>query len=161
MDDYSSAAVVAAIYALFFAFYVLFIGFTLVILVGAYVVNSIFLMQFFRTVGVEPWAAWVPYFNRWRQLELGGFPGWVALFLLVPIANYAAAVFFYIALYRTGVAFRKDGAFVVLGIFLPFVWSLLLAREKEQYQPEVFAQRGWQGPFVGQGARPPMPGTFI
>jgi hypothetical protein len=151
-------------YVAFFAFlavYLAFIALYLVIIVAAYVVNALFLMQLFRKVGVERWAAWVPIFNYWRQLELGGFPGWVALGLLLPVANYASAVFIYIAMYRTGIAFRKDGSYVLLAIFLPFVWALLLARETEQYYPEVLEQQGWQGPFVGAGARPPVPGSFI
>jgi hypothetical protein len=162
MDSYGSgddSAAYAGMMA-FFIVYFAFIGLMLLLAIALYVVTAIANMRLFRVVGIEPWAAWVPVFNTWRMLELGGHAGWLALLRFVPFGGYVTAVFVAIGMYRTGTAFHKDGSWVVLAIFLPFVWAFLLARPSESYHPEVFIERGWPGPFQGLGARPPMPAAY-
>lgn len=132
--------------------YAAIIGFVLLITVAVYVLNGFALMKLFRKVGVEPWAGWVPIFNVWRLLELGGMQGWYSLFSLVPFARIVTTVFTAIANYRTGLAFRKSGGYVVLWIFLPFVWAFVLAAENEVYRPELITAAGYPPPLVGVGA---------
>jgi hypothetical protein len=162
MDDYGpgyDSGAYAGLMA-FLAIYFAIIGFYILLIVAAYVVNAIANMQLFRKVGMEPWAAWVPVYSTWRSLELGGQQGWLALLVFVPFGSYVTLVFNYIGQYRTSVAFGKDGSWVVLAIFLPFVWSFMLARQSETYRPETFIERGWPGPFQGYGARPPAPAAY-
>ena len=57
------------------------IGLTLAL--ALYIVNAFALMSLFRKVGVAPWIGWVPYYNTWTVLELGGQAGPLALLSLV------------------------------------------------------------------------------
>ena len=131
-------------------------GIVLFFVLAFYVVNAFALMSLFRKVGVQPWIGWVPYYNTWTLLELGGQPGPLALLSLVPYGSYAVIVFLAIANHRTGLAFRKDSSWVVLAIFLPYVWAFLLGRAEERYQPELITAAGYPPPRVGFGA-PPRP----
>ena len=147
-SDYNDAlAIIVAVYAVT-------IGLTLVFSLAYYVVMSIALMSFFRKVGVEPWIAWVPYYNYWKWLEVGGQPGWYSLLSLTGIGAYVTLVFLYIGMYRTGLAFGKSGAFLVLGIFLPFVWAFILGGKSEVYRPETLSSFGYPPPLAGHGAVP-------
>jgi Family of unknown function (DUF5684) len=128
-----------------------------------YVLMGLSFMKLFRKVGVEPWAAWVPFFNVWRILELGGQPGWFSLFVIISPGAIVTAVFECIAAHRVGLAFRKSGAWVVLFIFLPFVWAWLLAADGELYDPHLPAQHGYGPPLVGFGSPrgPYVPQTYV
>ena len=127
-------------------------GFALLVGVVVYVLTGLAFMKLFRKVGVEPWAAWVPFFNVWRILELGGQAGWFVLFSIIPYGSIVSAVFEGIGAYRIGIAFRKSGAWVVLFLFLPFVWAWLLAEDSEVYEPDLIRQRGYGPPLVGYGS---------
>ncbi len=130
------------------------IGIILVVSLVFYIVNALALMTLFRKVGVEPWIGWVPFYNTWTLLELGGQPGPLALLSLVPYGSYAVIVFRALANNRTDIAFRKDSSWVVLCIFLPFVWAFLLGRPQESYQPELITAAGYPPPRVGFGSPP-------
>jgi hypothetical protein len=135
--------------------------FTGVILLIAYLLTAITLSLFFRKVGVDRWIAWVPFYNTWRWLEVGGQPGPIALLSLIPYGGIVTAVFLAIGMHRTGIAFRKDSAWVVLGIFLPWLWCILLSRPEEHYDPGLLAAYGYPPPRAGSGAAvapaPPAP----
>ena len=137
-------------------------GFGLLLAAAVYVLTGFALMKLFRKVGVEPWAAWVPFFNIWRILELGGQAGWFVLFSIIPYGSIVSVVFECIAVHRVGIAFRKSGGWVVLFIFLPFVWAWLLAADSEVYDPDLIRQAGYGPPLVGYGSArgpyvPPQP----
>jgi hypothetical protein len=138
-------AAVLAIYAITFGIAICFAA-------VFYVVMALALSSFFRKVGVEPWIAWVPYYNTWKWLEVGGQKGWLSLLSLIPYGNVATSVFLYIGMWRSGIAFRKDAGFLVLGIFLPFVWAFLLGRAEEEYHPELITQAGFPPPLAGYGS---------
>ncbi len=156
-NDYVFGAALGTILAI----YAIIIAFSLIFAAAYYVLMAIALSTFFTKVGVEGWIAWVPVYNYWKWLEIGGQPGWLALLALVPPGGYVTLVFMYIGMYRTGRAFGKDGSFLVLGIFLPFVWAFMLGgRNSGEYHPEWFAAYGWPPPYAGYGsvpaaARPP------
>ena len=145
-DSSDIVAFIFVIYGVIFLFMFLF-------LIAYYIVMSIALSRFFKKVGVEPWIAWVPYYNTWKWLEVGGHPGWLALLSLAG-GGIVASIFLYIGMYRTGIAFRKDTGFLVLGIFLPFVWAFLLGRDEEQYHPEWITAAGYPPPLAGYGSMP-------
>lgn len=101
--------------------------FTFIIVVAAYVINSVLWAQIFKKAGVAQWKAWVPVYSQWITYELGGQKGYWAMLALVPVVNIVAAVFLYIAMYNIGLKLGKEGAFVLLAIFLPIVWLIWLA----------------------------------
>lgn len=106
---------------------VFFMLFALVISAIAYVITSFLLSRIFKKAGIETWKAWVPIYNNWLILELGGQKGYWAVLALIPFVNIVSAVFMIIAMYHISVNFGKDGAFVLLAIFLPLVWFIWLA----------------------------------
>jgi hypothetical protein len=123
-----------------------------VILLVSYLLTAITLTLFFRKVGVTPGFAWIPIFNYWRWLEVGGQPGALALLLLVPGAGIVTRVFLVLGMYRSDIAFGKSTEWVVLGIFLPWLWCILLSRPSEQYHPERLAAVGYPPPRAGTGS---------
>ena len=145
----------AAVWIIVLTVFAVSLGLVLVVWLAFYIVNAVALMSLFRKVGVEPWIGWVPIYNTWTVLELGGQPGPLALLSLIPYGSYAVIVFRAIANYRTDIAFRKDSSWVVIGIFLPFVWAFLLARPEERYEPELIGAAGYPPPRVGFGSVPP------
>jgi uncharacterized protein DUF5684 len=110
--------------------------FSLVVLVAVYIMTSLLLSRIFKKAGIEGWKAWVPIYNNWVTLELGGQKGYWAVLAFIPILNIVAAVFVYIAMYNIGLNFGKDGVFVLFAIFIPLVWYIWLA----------FDSSTWKGP---------------
>lgn len=103
----------------------------------AYVIYAIFLSKIFKKAGVEGWIAWVPFYNTWKLLEIGGQPGYWAVLALIPFVNIVSAVFMYIAMYHIGKKLGKDGAFVLLAIFLPIVWIIWLAIDQSKWNDKA------------------------
>ena len=137
-DDYYTTsngtgadAAAAAMLVLIFTF-IWFIFF-----IGLYVVVSLSLMRIFKKAGVKPWIAWVPFYNNWKMLEIGGQQGFWAILAIIPVVNIVSAVFMYIAMYHIGKKLDKDGAFVLLAIFLPIVWFIWLAVDKSKWNDEA------------------------
>ena len=118
--------------AIAFLIYILFI--TLII---AYVLHAFLLGRIFKKAGVPQWIAWVPFYNTWKLLELGGQQGFWSILTIIPFVNYAAAVFIFIAMYRIGLKFGKDGAWVVLAIFLPTIWMAILAFDGSKWNQKT------------------------
>ena len=149
MDDNGNAA--AAGIGLLFALVGIVVY--LVVLLGSYALFSWMLARIFRKAGVEPWKAWVPVYNLWVLLEMGGQAGWWAVLTLVPVANVAALVFFCIAIYHLDAGFGKPGAgWLVLYLFLPVVWMIILAFDDSRWDParmEVAPLYGANVPFPG------------
>ena len=115
-DPAVSAGVAAVLILLYF-----------VILAAVYVVTAIFLGKIFKKAGVPSWIAWVPFYNSWKLLEIGGQQGFWAILAILPIVNIVSAIFVLIAIYNIGLKLGKSGAFFLLGFFLPLVWMIWLA----------------------------------
>lgn len=126
-----------------------------------YVVTGLTLMRFFRRVGVAPWIAWVPVYNTWTWLQVGGHEGALALLSFVPIGSTVVRVFLIIGMYRSGRAMGKEDAYVILGVFLPFVWCYLMGDPTNAYDPSVFVRSGWPPPRAGYLSEwvPPQPAS--
>lgn len=101
--------------------------FGFIIGIAAYVVTALLLGRIFKKAGIQSWIAWVPFYNSWKLLEIGGQPGFWAVLAIIPLVQYVSIVFVFIAMYNIGLKLGKSGAFVVLGIFLPIVWYIWLA----------------------------------
>lgn len=125
-DPVVSAAVVAGMIFFWFIFFAII-----------YAVFAIFLSRIFKKAGVKPWIAWVPFYNSWKLLEIGGQQGFWAVLAIIPIVNYVSAVFTYIAMYHIGKKLGKSGAFVLWGIFLPFVWVIWLGVDKSKWDDKA------------------------
>lgn len=119
--------------ALVFAFLFLAIIFSLFV----YVIASLSLMQIFKKAGVKPWIAWVPVYNGWKLLEIGGQQGFWAILAILPFVNIVAAVFQCIAMYHIGKKLQKPGEFVLLAIFLPIVWFIWLAVDNSKWNDKA------------------------
>jgi len=98
-----------------------------------YIITSLSLASIFKKAGVESWKAWVPVYNAWVMLELGGQKGYWAILLLIPVVNIVASIFVLIAMYHVGLKLGKPGEFVLLAIFLPLVWYVWLAVDKSTW----------------------------
>lgn len=109
----------------------------LAVLAVAYVVYSLLIACIFKKADIPQWIAWVPFYNTWKMLELGDQQGFWAVLAIVPLVNYVAAVFLYIAMYRIGLKFGKGSWFVVLAIFVPIVWYVWLALDSSKWSPKT------------------------
>jgi len=106
-----------------------------------YALTAFFLMKVFEKMNIEGWKAWVPIYNQWVILEAGALPGWISLAFLISwipfigqLASIAGFVFLAIAIYRIGIGFNKEGAWVVLWIFLPIVWLGIVAFDGSKWR---------------------------
>jgi hypothetical protein len=113
---------------------VAFLLITIVATVILYVIVSLCLMTIFKKAGVKnAWAAWVPYYNSWKTLQIGGQQGFWAILSVIPIVNIVAAVFLYIAMYHIGKKLGKSDAFILFAIFIPIVWYIWLAVDDSEW----------------------------
>ena len=120
---------VAAMMAIFAGFFMFFI----IIFIAIYVINAYFLGRIFKKAGIESWIAWVPIYNNWKMLEIGGQQGYWAVIAFVPIVNIASAVFMIIAMFKIGKSLGKEDWFVLLAIFIPFLWLIWLAIDDSKW----------------------------
>ncbi len=104
------------------------------IVVVCYAVTAWLLGRVFKKAGTPQWIAWVPVYNNWKILELGGQQGFWAVLGLIPLVSIVAAVFTYIAMYHIGKKLGKEDWFVLLAIFLPFVWLVWLAFDDSKWR---------------------------
>jgi len=107
-----------------------FILFTLFFTAIGYVISAILLGRIFKKAGIPTWVAWVPVYNNYKMLEIGGQQGFWAILMFVPFVNFASVVFMYIAMYNISLKFGKESTFVLWAIFLPIVWLIWLAVDK-------------------------------
>lgn len=99
----------------------------------SYVFYAICLMGIFKKASVPAWIAWIPFFNTWKVLEIGGQQGFWSILSIIPFVSIVSAVFVYIAQYHIGKKLGHGGEFILLAIFLPFVWYIWLAVEKSTW----------------------------
>ena len=119
------------------------------IVVLGYLVYAIALVQFFRKVGVETWKAWVPFYNSWKWLEVGGHNGAWVLFSCVPGGFVVTWVMLCIGMHRTGIAFARTNRTLLLGIILPVIWLFVVGSRGRIYRPELIGARGYPPPRAG------------
>lgn len=119
-------------------------GVVAVITIVIYVVYALFLSKLFKKAGVEGWKAWVPFYNQWVFLELGGQPGWIALLAILGIIPFigwiggvVAYVFACIAAYHIGTKLQKESWFVILYVLVSPVWLIWLAVDDSKWQGKV------------------------
>jgi len=145
------------------AFWAVYIGlfvFGLIVALIGYVITSWFLMKVFEKAGVEgKWRAWVPIYNTMVFAKLGDLNPWWILVLWgaaivlswVPVIGWligvAAFVYMVLAAYRVGQKLQKEGAWVVLYIFLSIVWLGIMAFDRSRWNTAV-PPAGWANTFL-------------
>lgn len=115
-----------------------------------YVLTSIFLMKIFEKAGVQgKWRAWVPVYNSMIFLKLGDLSPWLILYgvgasillgwipFIGQLVILASAVLMVLAAYRVGQKLQKEGAWVVLYIFLSIVWLGIAAFDKSRWNAQI------------------------
>jgi len=127
-----------------------YLGVFFLIAVAAYVLSAIFYMKLFEKAGVrDKWRAWVPVYNSMIFLKLGDFSPWLALGVFLTwipflgwIVSIGVGLVFIFAAYRIGLKLQKEGAWVVLYIFLSIVWLGIMAFDKSRWNTQV-PPAGW------------------
>ena len=103
----------------------------------AYVYYALALVSIFRKAGLKTWPAWVPIFNVWRVLQLGGQKGWWVLVGIIPVVGTILyLVFLIIAGIKIQTAFGKPGIFYLLAILVTPVWYGILAWDSSTWNPK-------------------------
>jgi len=140
----------------FAAFLGIVILFSFIFAIVGYVLTSLFLMKIFEKAGVQgKWRAWIPVYNSMIFLKLGELSPWLILYciggavLLTWIGigalfSLAAGVLMVLAAYRVGQKLQKEGAWVVLYIFLSIVWLGIMAFDKSRWNTQI-APAPWAG----------------
>lgn len=108
-----------------------------VLLALVYVVVALLTGRIFKKAGIPSWIAWVPFYNQWKMLELGGQQGFWAVLAIIPLVQYASIVFMFIAMYNIGLKLGKSGSFVLWAIFFPYVWYIWLAVDQSTWNDSL------------------------
>lgn len=87
--------------------------------------------KIFTKAGKPGWASIIPFYNLYVLFEIVGMNGWLFLLLLVPIANIVIFIMYNIKLAQV---FGKGTGFIIGLIFLPNIFTLILAFGSSQYQ---------------------------
>jgi hypothetical protein len=115
------------------AFILMIYGIAFIFGIAIYIVTSLCLMKIFAKAGVKPWIAWVPFYNNWKMLEIGGQQGFWSVLTIVPVVSLVSAIYLFIAQYHIGKKLGKGGEFVLFAIFLAPVWYIWLALDKSPW----------------------------
>jgi len=139
------------------AFLGIMVLFSFIFAIAGYVLTSLFLMKIFEKAGVQgKWRAWVPVYNSMIFLKLGDMSPWLILYgvgaslvlgwipFLGQLVIIAAAVLMVLAAYRVGQKLQKEGAWVVLYIFLSIVWLGINAFDKSRWNTQI-PPAAWAG----------------
>lgn len=142
---YDTGAAVAALFA--------FIAVAFIFAIAGYVLSSWFMMKVFEKAGVQgKWRAWIPVYNSMIFSKLGDLSPWLVLYAFggaivlswIPVLNVfagllslAGGVVLVLAAYRVGQKLQKEGAWVVLYIFLSIVWLGIMAFDKSRWNTQI------------------------
>jgi hypothetical protein len=95
--------------------------------------------KIFVKAGRPGWAALIPFYNIFIEIEIAGLPWWVFLLVFIPGANAVALILISINLANV---FSKSTGFAVGLIFLGFVFIPILAFDDSKYIAPVTGQVG-------------------
>lgn len=133
--------------------------------VGMYVLMSFAFMRIFKKAGLPAWKAWVPYYNNWLFLELGGYNGALSLLMLglympfVPVIGFMAAVvgfvFDCLAAKEISAKLNKSNTFILfpLGIatfgITSIIWYFMVASGDNQWNDAAGKESLAKGTILG------------
>lgn len=82
--------------------------FIFILSIALYVFFGIAMGKMFKKAGIPAWAAWVPFYNSWKFLEMGSFNGALILLSLIPgVGALIVSIITIISAYRIGLKFAK------------------------------------------------------
>lgn len=116
-----------------FAIIIAAFGFVLIFWLIAYAISAFLLGRLFKKAGVVQWIAWVPIYNMWKLLQIGGQEGFWAVFALLPFVGFVSIIFIFIAMHNIGKKLGKGDWFVLLAIFLPIAWMIWLGFDDSKW----------------------------
>lgn len=143
--DAGYGAAGAVLGLVFFTFYIFLI-------LAIYAFTSICLMKIFKKANVPQWIAWVPFYNNWKMLEIGGQQGFWSVLLIVPVVSIVSLVYIFIAQYHIGKKLDKGGEFVLWAIFIPVVWYIWLAFDKSKWNDKASTAPSLNKVFIEKSA---------
>ena len=109
---------------------ILISAFIAIIYIGIIVFYAICMWKIFVKAGRPGWAALIPFYNLFVEIEIVGLPWWLFLLAFVPGANAVVAILILINLANV---FGKSAGFAVGLIFLSFVFIPILAFDDSKY----------------------------
>jgi magnesium-transporting ATPase (P-type) len=90
----------------------------------------------FVKAGRPGWAAIIPIYNIWVLFEIVDFPGWWAVFAIIPFLNIAVVIVELIAYFKLGKLFNKSNLFSVCIILFPFIFIPILGFGSSQIKSD-------------------------
>lgn len=123
--------------ALFITFLVL-IGFTLLVCLALTIYTIVITWKVFKKAGRGGWEAIIPIYNLWVLYEISGYPGYYALFILIPFFGiFISFAFLILAAISLSKKFKKEGNFHILLWLIPIVGYTILAFGKATYDDSL------------------------
>jgi hypothetical protein len=92
--------------------------------------------KIFVKAGKPGWAAIIPFYNIYVELEILGLPWWFLLLMFVPVANIVISIMIIFGLAKV---FGKSIGFGFGMLFLSFIFIPILA----------FSDARYEGPIAG------------
>lgn len=77
------------------------LGFTLVFVIGWYLLQAISYYKFFEKAGKAGWIGFVPFYNYYVHLEIIGRPKWWIALFFVPVVNFFIALTIHLDLLKS------------------------------------------------------------
>jgi hypothetical protein len=112
-------------------FLVIFLSILYLGIIAFYVIC---MWKIFVKAGRPGWAAIIPFYNIYLELEIVGLPWWLIFLIFVPGAN---AVVYILIDINLATVFGKSTGFAVGLIFLSFVFIPILAFDSSTYTQPV------------------------
>lgn len=101
----------------------------------------------FKKAGIPAWKAIIPFYNTYLLYQIAWNTDifWISLTLFIvgfvpflgffaSIANFVFSIILYVYLAKV---FKKGGGFAVGLVFLPLIFSYILAFDKSKYHPKL------------------------
>lgn len=98
-----------------------------------YVVSCIFRQRVFAKASVKSWKAWIPFYNEYVMLQLGGQNGWWVFFSFVPFCSVVASAFIIVAEYFVQRKLGKPDWYLVVAVLVQPVWLGILAYDSSTW----------------------------
>lgn len=102
--------------------------------IGAMIVSVLLIIamwKIFEKAGEAGWKAVIPLYNIYMLCKIADGSGWKALLLLIPIVNI---IYYIILMFKLAKSFGKGILFSLGLLFLPNLFTLILAFGKAQYE---------------------------
>ncbi len=121
----------------------------LIIMIPMIILTVVANWKIFTKAGKPGWASIIPVYNTWTLLEIVGLPGWISLFTLIgfvisgkglinneiltTILTLAQFVLNIVIGVKLAPLFKKEPAFAIGLILLPFIFYPIIAFGKAEY----------------------------